>query len=144
MDLSRLMKENVIEIDLVTFEPSPRLTNEDGTPQVWQIKPLSQKEVRALTEKYTTQKISAQGVPITKFNDEAFSEDLIFSCLVEPSKEVFEQGELMDSWGAKRPYEVLEKMLLPGELRDLDNAIQKACGYDKNYTANLVKEIKKN
>ena len=53
MNLERLMKENVEKIENVEYCPSERLKDENGNPQVWILRPLTTKEVDAITERHT-------------------------------------------------------------------------------------------
>lgn len=145
MDLKRLLKGNVLDPGIVEYEPSPRITNEDGTPGVWLLRALTNEEVDAINERCTTVvKDRKTGQVVSQsVNLDKLSQDVLLQALVEPSLADLEDGDIQDSWGAYTPYDVLRKMLKPGELAELGKKVQEICGYNQQQFTELVGDIEK-
>lgn len=130
MNLNQLMKQNVIPMKIVEYTPSQRILDENGKPMVWKLKALTTDELTVIGETYRgeTKRITLES---------------ILTSLVEPSRADFENSELQESWGAYSPADLLNKMLLPGELVRLEQTVQSISGFDDKYTTELANEIKK-
>lgn len=66
----------------------------------------------------------------------------VFTVLAGVVSPNLKNKELMVKYGAVTPAELLEKMLLPGEIEDLSREIEQLCGYRYN-TIEEVEEVKK-
>ncbi len=66
----------------------------------------------------------------------------VFTVLAGVVSPDLKNKELMQKYGAVTPAELLEKMLLPGEIEDLDREIEQLCGY-RYSTIEEVEEVKK-
>ena len=130
MNLSQLMRQNVIQVDVVEYAPSERIVDENGAPMVWNLRPLTTDELTNIAEKYESDR-------------KRVTQESVLASLVEPSRADFENGELQDSWGVYSPVDLLNKMLLPGELVRLDAKIQSISGFDDEYITKMANKIKK-
>lgn len=146
MNLSRLMKENVLEVGTIDYVPSERITDENGNPMVWKLRPLRNDEVDRIQAANTKKLFNPRtGQPATKDLDaRATIEDMVVESLVEPSKAELESAELQDSWGVFTPAGVLKAMLNPGEWADLCEKVQSISGFDAVKFVDLVEDVKKN
>lgn len=66
----------------------------------------------------------------------------IFTVLAGVVSPNLKNKELMVKYGAVTPAELIEKMLLPGEIEDIDREIEQLCGY-RYSTIEEVNEVKK-
>ena len=153
MNLNRLMKENVEVCQNVEYKPSNRLTDENGNPQVWILRPLTTKEVDKITEKYTKKEnvveTNSRGKrkvrQEVKLDSYAVADEMVLASLVEPSLADLENKELQDSWGVLNPTDLLKAILsVPGEYSDLREEVQRICGFDIDAANALTEEAKKN
>lgn len=147
MNLDRLMKQNVEQCENVKYAPSKRMKEEDGTPVLWTLRPLTTKEYDAIMEKHTTRNIASKrkGGASVQVDTVGALDEMILTSLVEPSRADLENKDLQDSWGVFDPIELLKAMLsVPGEMNDLREEVQIISGFDVEATADLADEIKKN
>lgn len=145
MNLSQLMKENVLEVSTVDYAASKRILDEEGNPLKWKIKPLTNAEVDAITAKHTRRTINprtGQANEITDMN--GILDEIVLESLVEPSRKDFENGALQDSWGVFTPIGVIKAMLNPGEYAELAKTVQELAGYEALAFKDMVDEFKKN
>lgn len=71
------------------------------------------------------------------------SDDIsVFTVLAGVVSPNLKSKELVTKYGVVTPADMLEKLLLPGEIEDLDREIEKLCGYRKT-TVEVVEEVKK-
>lgn len=150
MNLNRLMKQNVVEQGNSFYAPSPRFTEENGEPLKWELRPLTNAECDALTDRHTKKRKDKRGLVIgEELDSQGFVEEMLLMSLVNPPREYFENKELQDSWSTPEkpvftPIDVIKAMFIPGEFADLCAEVQRLCGYEMLATDEVKKEIKKN
>ena len=152
MNLNRLMKENVKIVENVNYYPSDRLTDENGNPQVWVLRPLTTKEVDAITERCTNTEnkieFNSRGKRKVKKDVELrtkeLADEMVLASLVDPSREDFQDAKLQDDWGVFNELDLLKALLLPGEYTDLVQEVQRLSGYDIDLVNSVENEAKKN
>lgn len=147
MNLDRLLKQNVEQCEDVLYAPSKRMTEEDGSPIYWILRPLTSKEYDAILEKHTKRKMNGKrkGGSSIEIDMIAVQDDMVLASLVEPSVKDLENKELQDSWGVFTPIDLLKAMLsVAGEMADLREEVQAISGFDIEATNDLADEFKKN
>lgn len=109
------------------------LTDENGTPLLWEFRHLTSKEVEELREECTDD-VPVVGKPhLTRprFNSAQYARRLIAASVVVPD---LYDAELQDSYGVKTPEELLLAMVDdPGEYNDLAAYIQQLHGFDTSF-----------
>lgn len=66
----------------------------------------------------------------------------VFTVLAGVVSPNLKSKDLMQKYGAVTPADMLEKLLLPGEIEDLDREIERLCGYRYD-TLEEVQDVKK-
>lgn len=138
------MKENVKDHPPIEYVASERILGDDGKPEKWKLRPLTNKEVDIMKDLHTSKVRTKSGQVVEDFDADGYMEDFVLSSLIYPSKQELEDKDLQDSWGAYAPMDVLKVMLNPGELADLKTAVSKLSGYEEERLDEKVKEAKKN
>jgi hypothetical protein len=94
--------------------------------------PTADYEVDRLSE-LTGQKVifHLRGLPYGKVHElQRFTQDadvnILLAGCVEPD---LKDKRLMEKFGSPTPAEAVKKLLLPGEIVDLSNAVERLCGY---------------
>ena len=153
MNLERLMKENVEKMENVEYCPSERHKDENGNPQVWILRPLTTKEVDAITERHTKREdkveFNSRGKRRVRKDIEIKSmelaDEMVLESLVDPSRADLQNAQLQDSWGVMNELDLLKAILsVPGEYTDLREEVQRLAGFDIDATDELIDETKKN
>lgn len=107
---------------------SQRFTDENGVPQPFQIRALTQEENEEVTKKATrTQKVD--GVMQERLDSIDFTRRLVVAATVFPD---FKSTEVCEYFGTLDPLQVPGKMLLAGEYAKLAKAISKLCGFEES------------
>lgn len=126
-------KDNTLDLLLKMDIPSPqekevkikRLSDLCGEPVIFKVKQLSYSRINEIREQH-------------RFDGEIS----IFTVLAGSVSPNLKNPELLSKFKVPTPAELLKKMLLPGEIEDLDREIEYLCGYRYN-TLEEVEEIKK-
>lgn len=117
---------------------SKRFLNEAGDPEPFEIKAITQEENQALIRKHTRSKmVNRQKVEI--FNSEAYTNDLLVACTVQPD---FSDAELCKAYGCVDPAAVPAKMLRAGEYTALVQEIMTFNGFDPDAKLQEEEEAK--
>lgn len=129
---TRFMKSNKIQRENTTYAATKSLTDEDGNPLLWTIKPLTTKENEAIRDECSTD-IPVKGKPNMfrpKLNTSKYLARLITVSVVEPN---LHDKELQDSYGVMTPEELLQAMVdNPNEYQEFVTFIQSFNGFDTN------------
>ncbi len=127
---SRFMKENKTAKAVTTFVATKSLTDENGNPLSWTIKPLTTRENDNIRDDCTID-VPVTGKPNVyrpKLNTSKYIAKMICACVVEP--DLFDK-DLQDSYGVMTPEDLLKEMVDdPGEYNDLAAFIQTYNGFD--------------
>ena len=129
-NFSRFMKNNKATKENTTFAATKSLTDENGNPLEWVIKPLTTKENEKIRDDCMVD------VPVTgkpnmfrpKLNTSKYIAKMLCACVVEPN---LYDKELQDSYGVMTPEDLLKEMVDdPGEYQDFAAFIQNFNGFN--------------
>lgn len=131
-NLELFMKKNK-KIRKNTFYPATKtLTDKDGSPLLWEIKPLTTEETENIRLE-CTREIPVPGkrnMYRDKIDSNLYLDKLMVAAIVFPD---LYNADLQDSYGVKTPEELLKKMVDdPSEYADLMSYIQEQSGFDKD------------
>lgn len=100
----------------------------------FKIKPISRKDFNKY--KVECRKVKKKQII---FDDTAFDEKVILKGCVEPN---FSDTEFIEKAGCRTPGDLINKVLLAGEIQDLVNAITELSGFEDDDVEELVEEAK--
>ena len=129
-NFNRFMKANKITKENTTFAVTKSLTDEEGNPLEWVIKPLTTKENERIREDCMIE------VPVTgkpnmfrpKLNSSKYMSKILCASIVEPN---LYDKELQDSYGVMTPEELLKEMVDdPGEYNAFMAFVQDFNGFN--------------
>ena len=127
---SRFMKANKTVKENTTFPATKSLTDENGKPLEWVIKPLTTRDNDNIRDD-CMREVPVVGKPNMfrpKLDTSKYIAKMICACVVEP--DLFDK-DLQDSYGVMTPEDLLKEMIDdPGEYQELAAFIQKYNGFD--------------
>lgn len=130
MSLKRFLKQHKKVKENTTYPATKSLTDENGNPLLWTIRPLTTKENDEIREECTIE-VPVKGKPNVyrnKFNSSKYVAKMIVASVVEPN---LYDKELQDSYGVMTPEELLKEMVdNPSEYQDFATFVQEYCGFD--------------
>lgn len=132
--LQEFLNQNPVEGMTKKVPVSERIKDKNGKLFEFEIKSISQKEFKELKTKYTN--INKKGKP--EVNMEALNEEVVISCTINPN---FKDAESIKAMGCTTPLQYLNKVLLAGEVTNLNNEILKFSGFGKSIDE-LVEDTK--
>lgn len=127
---SRFMKVNKIQKQSATYAATKSLTDENGDPLLWTIRPLTTKENEAIRDECMVD------VPVKgkanmfrpRLNTSKYLAKMLCASIIEPN--LFDK-ELQDSYGVMTPEDLLQAMIDdPGEYQGLAAFVQKFNGFN--------------
>lgn len=128
-NFSMFMKSNKIQKQNVMHPVTKSLTDEDGNPLLWEIKPLTTKENEAIREKCTMD-VPVKGKPNMfrpKVDMNKYQTMLMCAAIVSPD---LNNVELQNSYGVMTPEDLLKEMVDdPAEYTDLMVFVQQISGF---------------
>lgn len=130
--LSAFLKTNAIKKEPVRYTASKRFVTKDDAgvtaPVEWQLRALTNDEIESLRKKHT-KKIPIKGTNKyqTEMDNESFMVDMTLDSVVYPN---LNDEELQTSWGVVGAEALLKAMLTPGELVDLELAVNEASDFE--------------
>ncbi len=123
------MKQNKIQKENTFYPATKSLTDEEGNPLMWEIRPLTTKQDEDIRDA-CTKEIPMQGRSNAyrpKFDANLYMTKLVVASTVCPD---LYDAELQDSYGVKTPEELVKEMLdNPGEYQNLFLFIQEYNGF---------------
>lgn len=128
-DLSRFMKKNKTVKANIKIAATKSLTDEQGEPLLWEIKPLTTREDSLIRDECT------MDVPVTgkpgmyrpKFNSSRYLEKMAARSVVSPK---LDSKELQDSYGVMCAEELVKEMLDdPGKYNIFMTRLQEYHGF---------------
>ena len=140
-NLELFMKKNKKVRSNTMYPATTSLTDENGEPLLWEIKPVSTEESERIRSECT------KDVPVpgkrnqyrSKVDINLYNDKLMVAAIVFPD---MYNADLQDSYGVKTPEELLKAMLdNPSEYYDLLNYVTEQSGFDKEI-ADEVEEAK--
>lgn len=102
-DLSFFMADNVEAIEPVEIAVSKRIKDKDGNPVMWKLRPVPTE----LANKIENECIEVRGIK-RNFNLEKYTNKICAAAVVYPD---LYNADLQDSWGVKKPEDLLVKIL---------------------------------
>lgn len=127
-DLKLFLADNMEKVEDVPYVATKRLKDKDGKPVAWTLRPVdadTDTRIRRASTKVTKDRRTNTKSRDLDGDDYALS--LAAACVVWPE---LTNVELQKSYGAMGEKALLKKMLLPGELADLEVKAQEICGFD--------------
>jgi len=129
-NLNRFMKQNKIQKENTTYPATKSLTDENGNPLAWEIKPLTTKQNDTIRDECTID-IPVLGKPNMfrpKIKSSLYMLKMVVASVAYPN--LFD-SELQDSYGVKTPEDLLQTMIDdPGEYNDFAAFVQKFNGFN--------------
>ena len=125
-----------------------RLSELIGEPCIFKIRGLTNKEMRELQE-FNTKKewrnVKRNGKTVKeeveKVDSYRFGLDCIVESTVEPN---FKDSRLREKFGTEVPSDIVEEMLLPGEIKKIANVIKELAGENEDESQQDIDEEIKN
>lgn len=128
-DLTRFLKKNKKVKGNTVYCVTKSLTDEEGKPLPWTIRPVSTSENDALRDEcmIDVQIPGKPGMYRPKLQSSKYIAKLLAASVVEPN---LHDKDLQDSYGAMTPEELLKEMVDdPGEYGDFTVFVQKFNGF---------------
>lgn len=120
-------RDAVEENKSVFFPASKRIKDEEDNPVMWELRVLGYDEIKAITKRNTKNVPNkVTGAAEKRTNTEEAAMEMALASIVFPD---LNDADLQDSWGVVGAEALLKAMLTPGEIVDLENAVQSAAGY---------------
>lgn len=132
-DLSRFLKKNKVAKENLRFAATKSLTDEGGSPLLWEVRPLTTREDNTIRDDCTVD------VPVTgkpglyrpKLNTNKYLAKMASSCIVCPN---LDDKGLQDSYGVMGAEQLLVEMLDdPGEYNEFMNRVQQYHGFAESF-----------
>lgn len=140
-NFSKFMKQNKVKKENTTYAVTKSLTDENGQPLLWTIKPISTSQNDVIRDE-CTKDIQIVGKPNMfrpKLNTSKYIAKMICASVVEPN---LNDKALQDSYGVMTPEELLKEMVDdPGEYNDFAAFVQQFNGFT-NTMGEKVEEAK--
>ena len=128
-NLSRFLKQNKIAKQNTTYAATKTLTDENGNPLLWTIKPLTTKEDEDIRDECMIE-VPVKGKPNLfrpRLNTSKYLAKMLCSCVIEPN---LYDKELQDSYGVMTPEDLIREMVNdPGEYNEFANFVQNYNGF---------------
>lgn len=123
-NLDRFLKQNKKIRENTTYLATKSLTDEEGNPLPWTIRPLTTKDNDKLRDECTIE-IPVKGKPNVfrpKLDTSKYLAKIIVASVVEPN---LNNKDLQDSYGVMTPEDLIKEMIDdPGEYNDFASFIQ--------------------
>lgn len=123
-NLDRFLKQNKKIRENTTYLATKSLTDEEGNPLSWTIRPLTTKDNDKLRDECTIE-IPVKGKPNVfrpKLDTSKYLAKMIVASVVEPN---LNNKDLQDSYGVMTPEDLIKEMIDdPGEYNDFASFIQ--------------------
>ena len=129
MDFSAFMAGSAIAAEPVEYVASKRFRGKDGKPAKWKIQPFSASENDKLVKEFTRKVRLPSGERKNTFDNERYNLAIVVKAVSYPN---LNDPNLQDSYGVMSAEELVQKMLLPGELTDLQSAVAQALGFEND------------
>lgn len=132
-DLSRFLKKNKVKKENIKIPATISLTDDDGNPLLWEIRPMTTREDSAIRDE-CTKEVQVTGKPglfRPKFDGNRYLAKMAASCIVYPN---LNNKELQDSYGVMGAENLLLEMIDdPGEFNKFMNQIQEYHGFGETF-----------
>lgn len=141
-NLSAFFAGKAAPVEHVRKVISERYRDDKGKPIEWEIKAISGKEDRKIKSKcYIEVDVPGKKEKRQAFDSNKYMVGLAAACTVFPD---LNDPELMASYRARNAVDVLEYLLIPGELAELQTAVSEICGFNDEKDLEDIEEEAKN
>lgn len=140
MNLQAFMAQNVEKVTIEEHEVSPRFKDEKGNPIKWQFGAINS-DVDATLRKECTRRVPVpmkKGLTMPELDSNRYALKLAVATIKYPD---LNNLELQNSYGVMDAEQLLQNMLLPGELAKVKEITQSVNGFDLTMDE-LVEEAK--
>jgi hypothetical protein len=122
-------KNEAISVENIKVVISNRFLDENGDPEVWELRCLERQEEESIRDSAKVKKpIPGQrGKSKETFNADLYQNRILAASVVYPN---LKDAKLQDDWGVKGEDKLLRAMLIPGEHYRLLEKVQEINGYD--------------
>lgn len=128
-DLTRFLKKNKVTRENRQYAATRSLTDENGKPLMWTLRPITTAENESLREE-CTREVQVTGKPNLfrpKMDTARYVEKMLVAAVAEPN---LYDKDLQDSYGVMTPEALLKEMVdNPGEYNDFAEFVQKMNGF---------------
>lgn len=128
-DLTRFLKKNKATRENRQYAATRSLTDENGKPLMWTLRPITTAENESLREE-CTREVQVTGKPNLfrpKLDTARYVEKMLVAAVAEPN---LYDKDLQDSYGVMTPEALLKEMVdNPGEYNDFAEFVQKMNGF---------------
>ena len=128
-NFSAFMKSNKKQRSNELYAATKSLTDGNGVPLLWELRPVTTRENEAIREQCTTE-VQVPGKPgmyRQRVDTSEYQAKLMAAAVVTPN---LNDAELQGNWDAIGAEELLKAMLTPGELVDLYSAVSQASDFE--------------
>ncbi|MEK4425865.1 phage tail assembly chaperone [Solibacillus sp. FSL K6-1523] len=138
--LQAFMAQNVVQLEVEKHEVSPRFQDKEGKAIKWHFGAIDGSRDAALRKECTrrVQVPMKKGMTMPELDGNRYSLKLAVESIKMPD---LNNTELQNSYGVMGAEELLQKMLLPGELTKVKELVQTINGFDLSMDE-LVDEAK--
>ncbi len=137
MSLKAFLRQNAIKPENVKVAISDRFLGEDGKPELWELRPISESHHLKIKDSCMRRSSRKRGAP--DLDSSLYNLRLMAASVVYPD---LKDAELQASYGVVGGEELLKTMLLPGETLDLLLKVQEVNGFDRDLTEEAKEEVK--
>ncbi|MBC5786741.1 MULTISPECIES: phage tail assembly chaperone [Clostridiaceae] len=129
--LSLFLKKNKKQKKDTTYAATKSLTDENGKPLLWTIRPITSKIHDQIREDCMIETpVRGKNTVRTKFDSTKYIAKVISACVVEPN---LYSKELQDSYGVMTPEDLVREMVDdPGEYMAFSAFVNQLCGLDES------------
>lgn len=135
MSLKSFLRESAKQPENIKVIISRRFLDENGEPERWELKAITDDEHSKIKDACTVKSIF-KGRQTSTFNSPRYTRLLAAASVVYPD---LNDAELQKSYGVIGADEVLGKMLIAGEMTELQRIVQELDGFDLEESMTEVK-----
>lgn len=125
-NLSGFLAQNKVKTDNIFYPASKSFLDENGEVLKWELRALTTDEDVSIRDSCQTIEVTKKRQKVS-FNSNLYYQKMVAKSVVFPD---LLNAELQDSYGVKNEFDLLGKMLLPGEFADLSAKVTDLCGFD--------------
>lgn len=139
MSLKSFFKEAALQPENLKIAVSDRFKDEGGKPELWELRAISEKENAKIKDSCTVKTTIHGGRTKTTFDGDRYTKELVAASVVYPD---LKDAELQKSYAVVGEVELLNLMLLPGEMTSLTEAANTVNGFELEKFAENKEAVK--
>ena len=133
--LTAFLKKNKRVRSNVFYAASADFTDENGTPALWELRPVTTAENEHIREACTREVTDKRGDVQRRVDTAAYMAQLAAAAVVQPN---LYDAALQDSYGVKTPEALLREMIdNAGEYAALLAKVSELSGFDRDFRAEI-------